>query len=484
MIKGIQLPAFDVEMLILGKLIAVPFLHTLRQGEEIWLYPSQQIPCNLNLKQYYQPEYLTQAMISFNKYQKCPISIKAWAICELHWQIHSEQKHLLPTIAQSTIWKLSALENIFQQHQVLKLLILRVHQIYNFWQVSTSVQPGAFFWYQSENLITTKIDNTLVVSNASFNKRKDSLFKGNIYPHQAIESLQLQFEQIPQTLHAQKLNHDIKQFLGWTTQPPMEEINKNMNWIQNIVAYGNRSIEHEEKKSNYQAGTDFENIVRQSLEFLGFQVDSSHKGGAGGLDLFCSKPYPLVCECKSGKSIPNRTVEELIKLGGRHLGAEAFLNSVKLVIGSGKPSSHTLEAAVKWKISIINSMTLQNLVEFHSKHPGAINLMDLKNYLEPGQIDYRIDEYIAKTKEQINLRSHIVKVLKNYLEVTHHESIGVEALHGAYVNSNPPKSSDLSRRELHEILIELSSPLTGYLGRIKGEDWLTDRFYFLRDFPI
>lgn len=483
MIKGIQLPAFDVKMLILGKLIAVPFLHTLRQGEEIWLYPSQQIPCNLNLKQYYQPEYLTQAEILFNKYKKRPISIKAWAICELHWQINSEQKYLLPTIAQSTIWKLSALENIFQQQKVLKLLILRVHQIYNPWQVSTSVRPGAFFWCQSEKT-TTKSDNTLVVSNASFNKRKASLFKGNIYPHQAIESLQLKFEQIPQNLHVQKLNHDIKQFLGWTTQPPTEEPNKNMDWIKNIVAYGNRSIEQQEKKSNYKAGTDFENIVRQSLEFLGFQVDPSHKGGAGGLDLFCLKPYPLVCECKSGKSIPNSTVKELIKLGGTHVGAEKFLDSVKLIIGSGKPSSYTLEAATKWKISIINPMTLQNLVEFHAKYPGAINLMDLKKYLEPGQIDIIIDEYIVKTEKKINLRAHIVQVLKNYLEVTHHDSIGVEALHGAYVNSNPPKSSDLSSRELHEILIELSSPLTGYLGRIKGEDWFGDRFYFLRDLPI
>ncbi|TAF68514.1 MAG: DUF1802 domain-containing protein, partial [Oscillatoriales cyanobacterium] len=45
--------------------------------------------------------------------------------------------------------------------------------------------------------------------------------------------------------------------------------------------------------------------------------------------------------------------------------------------------------------------------------------------------------------------------------------------------SNPPKQ--LSREELHEILVELSSPLTGYAGRIKGESLGRDRFYFLRD---
>jgi hypothetical protein len=37
---------------------------------------------------------------------------------------------------------------------------------------------------------------------------------------------------------------------------------------------------------------------------------------------------------------------------------------------------------------------------------------------------------------------------------------------------------------MHEILIELSSPLTGYLGRIKGSDWRSDRFYYLRDLSL
>jgi hypothetical protein len=36
---------------------------------------------------------------------------------------------------------------------------------------------------------------------------------------------------------------------------------------------------------------------------------------------------------------------------------------------------------------------------------------------------------------------------------------------------------------MHEILIELSSPLTGYLGRKKGSDWKSDRFYFIRNLP-
>jgi hypothetical protein len=62
------------------------------------------------------------------------------------------------------------------------------------------------------------------------------------------------------------------------------------------------------------------------------------------------------------------------------------------------------------------------------------------------------------------------------------EATGVDALHGAYFGSNPPQP--LQTAEMHEILIELSSPLTGYLGRIKGSNWTSDRFYYLRNLPI
>jgi hypothetical protein len=77
---------------------------------------------------------------------------------------------------------------------------------------------------------------------------------------------------------------------------------------------------------------------------------------------------------------------------------------------------------------------------------------------------------------------HIIQLVKNYLENSGIKSAGVEALHSAYFGSHPPQP--IKTAEMHEILIELSSPLTGYLGRIKGSDWNSDRFYFLRDLPI
>lgn len=102
--------------------------------------------------------------------------------------------------------------------------------------------------------------------------------------------------------------------------------------------------------------------------------------------------------------------------------------------------------------------------------------------LKPGQADEEVEKYINQVTKEIKLRSQIVQLVKNYLENTGFERASVDALHGAYANPRP--AQPLQPQELHEILIELSSPLTGYLGRIKGSDWRRDRFYFLRDLQV
>ncbi|NER27891.1 MAG: DUF1802 domain-containing protein, partial [Symploca sp. SIO1C4] len=116
-----------------------------------------------------------------------------------------------------------------------------------------------------------------------------------------------------------------------------------------------------------------------------------------------------------------------------------------------------------------------------SKYPNSIDLFKLKNYLKPGQTDDEVENYIAQVSREIELRSHLVALVKNYLENANIASAEISALHAVYVVSNPLQP--LTAPELHEILIELSSPLTGYLGRIKGSDGKSDRFYFLRDLP-
>jgi hypothetical protein len=129
-------------------------------------------------------------------------------------------------------------------------------------------------------------------------------------------------------------------------------------------------------------------------------------------------------------------------------------------------------------MAIINPETLEKLVKLQALYRNSVDLFKLKQYLKPGQSDDEVEKYIAQVEREIGLRSHIVQLVKNYLENTDFERVSVHALHGAYAVSRPPQP--LQPQELHEILIELSSPLVGYLGREKGRDG-SDRFYFLRN---
>jgi hypothetical protein len=455
---------------------AIPrtFIHP---GRLFALYPSVTSTNLLTDEQYYKSNFLTDCQKFSTETGSQTVWIKAWGRCELCQIINDSES--LNNLSELTAWTTKALQQTLLQRKHLFLTYLRVYLLSQ--PVEITLNSQSQFIGLSHSL--TVSDNFPVLNDRTFAQRKRQLEKLEPPLHLELEELQSQLTTLAFTnLAAKQLDDDIKVFLGWSSDKLIKQPDPNLAWINSIAKLGDRSIELEEKKSNYQAGTDFENIARQSLEFLGFKVEDAYKGGAGGLDLYCSKPYPIICECKAGRLIPSGTVEELIKLGGMHLGADQFLDSAKLVIGPGKPSADILKAAQKWKVSIINAMTLQKLVELKAKYPGAINLVELQKYLEPGQIEYKIDEYIDKTEKEINLRSHIVQLVKNYLQNSGIEFTGVEALHGAYFGSNPPQS--IKTEEMHEILIELSSPLTGYLGRIKGSDWRSDRFYFLRDLLI
>ncbi|MBN3896168.1 MAG: DUF1802 family protein [Nostoc sp. NOS(2021)] len=451
-LTALCLPVPDIEALIQGRTIAALPRMFIHPGRRFALYPTDS-----------------------------SVSIKAWAKCEL-CQILDETKPL-EILSKLTIWTPKVLKEILQKQQYLFLAYLRVYQLPELQEilVNPNIQEKLGKFVSLSNSLTVSEEKP-ILNDRTFAQRKRQLEKLEPALHPELEELQSAIASLAISQAAAKqLDDDIKVFLGWSNDKLIKQPDSNLAWINDIAKLGDRSIEKDEGKSNYQAGTDFENIARRSLDFLGFKVEENYKGGAGGLDLFCSQPYPLVCECKAGKSIPDRAVEELDRIGKRHL-KENYLQAMRLIIGPGEPTKNLKESAQISKISIINVMTLQKLVEFKAKYPGAINLVELQQYLEPGQIDYKIDEYIDKVEREIKLRSHITQLVKNYLENSGIESAGVEALHGAYFGSHPPQP--IKTVEMHEILIELSSPLTGYLGRIKDSNLNSDRFYFLRDLPI
>jgi hypothetical protein len=239
-------------------------------------------------------------------------------------------------------------------------------------------------------------------------------------------------------------------------------------WIETIEPLGTRSIEEDTGKTNYKAGTDFENIVKDSLKDLGFTIDEEHKGGAGGLDLYCSTPFPLVGECKAGKKIPNTTVQQLSGLGITKLEHEGYQNAAKVIIGPGKPSTQTKEGAKSHNILIMSPDMLQDLVKLHATYPGSIDLSQLEPILKSANSD-QLKQHIETIQRSLSYCQKIRKFLHQICQELELQNISSETLFVVYRLSNPKHIIEMD--EFRHILIELSSPQFGYIGRTG------DRYY-------
>ena len=406
------------------------------------------------------------------------VTVDLWAECKSCENI--DITFGIEKLSQLTGFSTEELKSIFQQRASIFLLVLRVYKLPN----PIEVQPqstGNFVPLPETVTISEKIP---ILNDEQFQEVQDlSKELELIFPSQSSDSFINDNDFIIKPNLINTPNLKTKNDLVDSIKDE-NHLSNDLSWIQKISKYGEISIEEDQGKSNYQAGTDFENIVKQSLEFLGFTVEEAYKGGAGGLDLFCSKPYPVAGECKAGKSIPDKSTEQLSRIAKRHLKNHHL--AVGLIIGAAEPSKQLKESAIRSrdevgiKINIIKAATLQKLVEFKAKYNGAIDLFELKKCFQAGQIDDKIDEYIHKAEIEIKLRSYIINLAKKA-----NRKVGIGYLSGAFDSSNYPRSlEDDEDKELTEILIELSSPLAGYLGREKSNEGNGDRFYYLRDLPI
>ncbi|MEH2342648.1 MAG: DUF1802 family protein [Nostoc sp.] len=503
---ALRLPAPEIEALLQGRIIAVMPNKFIIPGREFALYPADASINLLPLEQYYRSNFLPIAQSTFAQLNsqgvliqpqqmslltdeeqlKLPllayetVLLKAWAKCELCQIINNAET--LATLSQLTIWTIEALKEILKQRQNIFLAYLRVYQLPKSIEVPIKSNSQFLALPQPLNVSETKP----VLNDRTFAQRKHQLEKLEPPLHLELEELQSAIASLSISQPAAKqLDDDMKVFLGWSSEKLIKQPDPDLAWINNIAALGNRSKQEDEWKNNYQAGTDFENIVRDSLEFLGFTIDYAHKGGAGGLDLFCSKPYPLFGECKAGKKIPNPTAVQLLNLGTLRR-SDLFNQATKLIIGPGQATTQLQDAAKVHNMAIINPETLEKLVKLQNNHRNSIDLFKLKEYLKAGQSDEEVEKYIDQVYKEMSLRSQIITAVKELSEqdnetskATHHSFITEIRAH--YNATHNPRLNDEVVRDL---LIELSSPLTGYLGRIKGSDWKSDRFYFLRNLLI
>jgi len=472
------LPVSDIEALIQGQTVVALSGMFIRSGQRFGLYPTDNLLIPLSIQKYYRPNFLSNVQTTIKSVDSETFPIRAWASCEFCQIL--DKNTPLDLLSQLTIWTVETFEMIIQKQQNIFLAYLRVYHLAELGEIPFSPKIrekiGRFVSLSKTNCSQAKP----VLTTQVFNQRKKQL--ENLEPplYSELEDLQNALASIASTnTSAQKLENKIKMLLYGSTIEITNTLKPDMAWINTIIDLGNRSIREDEGKSNYQAGTDFENIVRKGLEFLGFTIDYSHKGGAGGLDLFCSQPYLLVGECKSGRTIPNDTAVQLLNLGTLRLKNKELINqSVKLIIGPGKPTTQLEDAAKVHNMAIINPETLEKLVKLQSNYPNSIDLFELKKYLKPGRSDEEIEKYVQKVEESIKLRSQIISVVKELSAQNNEKSFIVTEIRTHYnVNHNPKLTDELA----HDFLVELSSPLTGYLGREKGNDWKSDRFYHLRD---
>ncbi|XWK86377.1 MAG: DUF1802 family protein [Phormidium sp.] len=481
---ALRLPAPDVEALVQGRSIVAMPKSFLNVGKVFALYPTDVSGNLLPVEQQYRSSFLTIAKNTVSQLHPEGVIIKAWARCELCQILDKSES--LEVLSPLTIWTTEALQEIIAKRSYIFLAYLRVYSL---------PEPSVMFADSQGQFVglsksISVIDNSPVLSNTAFSQRRHQL-ENRIPPlHPELEELQSAITQLTiSNLAANNLNERLKIFLGWNSKQSVKQKETNPTWITTIAALGNRSKQLDTGTSNYQAGTDFENVVRDSLEFLGFKVDYAHKGGAGGLDLFCSKPYPLVGECKAGKKIPNPTAVQLLNLGTLRLKNEELLKkATKLIIGPGEPTDQLEEAAKVHGMAIMNPETLEKLVKLENQYSGAVDLFKLKEYLKPGKSDDEVAKYINEIEESINLRSQVVQAVKTLMEQESEYSISTNdpgfTVTEIRFHYNATHKPTLTNNELaRDLLIELSSPLTGYLGRKKGSDG-SDRFYYLRDLVV
>ncbi len=410
---------------------------------------------------------------SFALINTSPQSIVFWGQCTQCQAIESIND--IPQLVQLTNWDLAHLKDQFQNQQMILVACIRVYQLSQPIEIKTSKTSG--FVPLNPTIIANK-SNPIILEN-TFQRRKLELMELSLPQHWELNQLEEILTQSVQLVSVEPLVHKIHQFLGWRSSLPLISA-QDFSWVTDITNIGNSSD-----------GNNFEKIVRKSLILLGFEnslnnsqasLNPDATGGAGGLDFYCDFPYSVVGECKASRtdSVPDGTPAQLVKLGLKILGKQ-YHPCIKILMVAGKLTAPANITAQGNHMNVIRPETLQKLVQLQIDYPGSINLVALKPYLtsEPfGEAaDDKVNMFITNIYSNLQLRSNIIELVRKSLERSGKDLDSVEALYSAFTFSQ--NEHKLSQQQFRDILVELSSPLTGYLGESEDE-----QFYFLRSLNL
>jgi len=472
--RVLSLPIADIKALQEGRTIAALPIAQVQKGWSFILYPNPEDECGGDTY------------------------IETWATCENFSMIHEVEKALI--LSSLTPWKQSELEKFLEERGHLSLALLRAYRlpapIVISSTVASGIKPGKFIGLShfgedfKESIQVTKV--LPILSETIFANRQQQILKFRPPEHPELEELQGTIALYTQAHpEAKKFDDDLRVFLGWSDLQTAQV--SASSWTDETITIT--------KAGESSDGYLFEKLVRQAFIYLGFTnnlnnpkaaLDPNGMGGAGGIDIYCEKPFPIVGECKASSlgNVGNGVCAQLINLGNTNLGKDRFEAAVKIIFAAGKlNSTHAEPAAKENKMNVMRPDTLQRLVELKTAHPGSIDLLELEPCLrrEPfgTESDKKVNDFIDQIEKRIKIRSYVIQSVKALKEggdspvsastVRTHFNIAFAPT--LQEKLDPPEQA-------HSILIELSSPLTGYLGRTKGNTWKDDRFYFLRDLIV
>lgn len=475
---GISLPSLDIEALYRGQSILAMPQRFIVPGKRFVLCPTGALWQGLAPVDVYQPAFL--AGQPQDNSPPGMTRVRAWAKCDLCQ--HFTEADKLAAFSQHTIWSATALVEYLQ---------LAGHVFMAFFQVYHLPEPLDLALVNNGPVggfvpLTDYLDveeSHLALTEAEFLRHKRQLLdlkpilKAIAVPEEVPEPLSTATSPVPPT-------------------PTVDVVNSD-DWYDHISRVGNSSD-----------GTTFERLVRKSLQFLGFansqhhpraNLDHNSTGGAGGLDFFADLPYPVVGECKASKteSVPSSVCAQLIHLGNTHLPGH-YQDCVKIIVAAGKLTHPARMGAANNCINVIRPEELQRLVNLKRQYPNAVNLYQLKPVFEEAPFGEaasgRLQEFIDNIWEQLIERSKWIERVRQTeekkKEIGNTKPVTLDDILLCFKDSgkemdemeiklSPIKEEkDKQIKAINDILIELSSPLLGYLNRVE------DGFEFVKSLEI
>jgi len=249
-------PVLDLEALMQGRTI-VAMSKAFRCAPYFLLCPVEMPELSSHAKQLYRSDFLSSVPLQQPAGGSQTPSITAWAKFE-DCKIYSEVEELR-ALSRLTVWTTEGLQSIVTERNRIFLASLRVFQLHQPIETREAwVSPDkAGRFIQLPNHVS--VDNTLpILSDQKFVRQQQRLEQLATPPHPELEKLETAFAFRSQSsLTDEVLRYETRNLLGWHSLKPVTPVDPHLDWIYKIAALGYRSMEEDDGKSNYQAGTDF-----------------------------------------------------------------------------------------------------------------------------------------------------------------------------------------------------------------------------------